>query len=473
MKRTFSALSEIDETKKESEIDEKMSPRLFMEEVSVEEEEDIEEDEEDAEAGPELPFINPRAIVRSRYYAFKAAAKKFAHDHVVAALLDSNLNVSSGIIIAPPVTDQNLLNFSKAVREVLERFERTVARELKAASKCTALLDASASDPFQEEEDDSDHEGMSEEDANLDVENYFDDLLQDQDAYDEGRCLVAELDGCMQKALDETLGPCCTMLDEAVAQDAENVLRTEWRAREKAFDALLKEHSRHIEGGRILGDRMITHDRWAEGLDKTMEAKADGIGERLGAQAKAVYLDPVTTFHVKSDRYLLEICVKPPAKHPRSVSQFDFRIGNEVSNAVARFGKRMQVMSNINAAAEEAQRLKRDEAALLRSAVGEEEFKEVEVAVPPVVSAAEWFKLLLEGKWEVNRVMTVRVRGFYLSGQMQATVMGMLYAMVKSSSKLPTLDTKDFRGLISMVIPLLVEELSYEIKELAAAAGGA
>jgi hypothetical protein len=133
----------------------------------------------------------------------------------------------------------------------------------------------------------------------------------------------------------------------------------------------------------------------------------------------------------------------------------------------------MQVMSNINAAAEEAQRLKRDEAALLRSAVGEEEFKEVEVAVPPVVSAAEWFKLLLEGKWEVNRVMTVRVRGFYLSGQMQATVMGMLYAMVKSSSKLPTLDTKDFRGLISMVIPLLVEELSYEIKELAAAAGGA
>lgn len=381
-----------------------------------------------------LTFESPRKVVRSRYFAFIEKARKLALDYVQVV--------------------KKAVPISASVHAVLDRFIFSMGHALKVATKGAALVIASPSDPlsaeFDSDDDDDDEEEeesyfMDFENADLDVEKFFDDLIGEdrQAAHDKGRRLVAELDALMQAALDEELETCIDLLDAAMHDDERKVLMGKWAEKERAAAASIRANSMGVDGGRFASDPIISYAQWETGVLAARGAIELEIGQHLGPIALAAYKE--APFHARTDRYYIETRVKGPVQEPRSASQLGCRLRKEVCQAFERFTRRMDVITRVNAAAEEM--MQRD------AIIGQK------------VSQHEWEELILAGRRKGARMAMDRMaaEGAFITPQMKSTLNGMLHAIVRTPAQLPTLNADDFQRLIDMVLSMAATEVCDEI----------
>jgi hypothetical protein len=341
------------------------------------------------------------------------------------------------------------------VKNELVQFLCASREELKVEARRTRLVMAASRDPFDDSEDededeDSDYEGMDMEETDVALENYFEYIEGDAQKR-VGWGLIDEMDAAMQRALDAMFPTFVEQLQNAVDLDERDAAcKARWAEKEAESAARFLEQQLTVDGGRTPLDPIIDNMRYDRGIEMALVSIHETIGKRFGRDKAEVYNPSgivANRFHLSTDRYLLETRIKGPQKEPRSMSQFGFRLGKEVTIAVERFGRRLDVMGLVNNAAIDAQRAKKDAAGSLPGA--------------PNVSSVIFERLIEEGCMAASQKalqLMADEADAYVTSMMKVTTTGLLRYIIKTPEELPELDEADFERLIAMVVPLCAAE---------------
>lgn len=306
-----------------------------------------------------------------------------------------------------------------SVQEVVDRFQLTLNRELKVASKSTVLAKASS---------------VKQKPKSTSMEKKVRDNFRLR--------LIARLDDELRFALDTQLPIAVSLLQQAVSKDQDTVLAADWRKKELALIDWRKKNLNRVEGGRNVSERLITVKQWTAGIQSAIERFESSILSCFGSDYIVFYKSD--RFFAANVRYYFENNIKPPHEEQRSERQLEFCIRSLMPKAMDVFDKRMKLARAVEAIIDE---LKPDAAAAT------------------MITMEIWEQLLSRAQTLCFDAILSECQAVYITTSMKATLNGLMHAIVKTpQQRSPVmLSIDDFRRIFNIVAIQGAKEIVDEI----------